>query len=182
MFSTLPRYNRIREGFSLIEAAIVLGIIGLVIGGIWVAASSAVESKRISDTLLGTTQLIANLRAQYAHVDMVAQQAETAYCHEDPTVFSNVVGFEWVNMYNIKDAWGKGIACYFETTPVGFALIFYQLNKAACMRVMSFWGSKGDQLDHLQSPGSFISNFPYTPVASIDCPTEDNRVSFLVKL
>lgn len=38
----LPR----RQGFSLIEAAIVLGIVGLVIGGIW-AAASAVQRQNL---------------------------------------------------------------------------------------------------------------------------------------
>lgn len=38
---------RLRLGFNLIEAAIVLGVVGLVIGGIWVAAS-AVRNNQIS--------------------------------------------------------------------------------------------------------------------------------------
>lgn len=38
----------LKRGFSLIEAAIVLGIIGLVIGGIWVAAASVQENNRVS--------------------------------------------------------------------------------------------------------------------------------------
>lgn len=39
----------IRRGFNLIEAAIVLGVIGLVIGGIWVAASAVQLNFGISD-------------------------------------------------------------------------------------------------------------------------------------
>ena len=37
-----------RRGFNLIEAAIVLGIVGAVIGGIWVAASAVMESQKIN--------------------------------------------------------------------------------------------------------------------------------------
>lgn len=38
-----------RHGFSLIEAAIVLGIVGLVIGGIWVAATSVREKNKAAE-------------------------------------------------------------------------------------------------------------------------------------
>lgn len=37
------------KGFSLIEAAIVLGIVGLVIGGIWVAAAAVAQNNRVSE-------------------------------------------------------------------------------------------------------------------------------------
>lgn len=40
MHSLTPRISRLLKGFSLIEAAIVLGVVGLVIGGIWIAAAS----------------------------------------------------------------------------------------------------------------------------------------------
>jgi len=39
------------RAFSLIEAAIVLGIIGLVIGGIWVAASTVSEKLKVTEVL-----------------------------------------------------------------------------------------------------------------------------------
>ena len=38
-----------RRGFSLIEAAIVLGVVGIVIGGIWYAANTVQSSMRVSD-------------------------------------------------------------------------------------------------------------------------------------
>jgi hypothetical protein len=38
----------VRRGFNLIEAAIVLGVIGLVIGGIWVAAAAVTENQKIN--------------------------------------------------------------------------------------------------------------------------------------
>ena len=40
---------RYYSGFSLIEAAIVLGVIGLVIGGIWAASSSVISKKNNDD-------------------------------------------------------------------------------------------------------------------------------------
>jgi len=43
-FVTLYKVARPRHAFSLIEAAIVLGIIGLVVGGIW-AATNAVRQR-----------------------------------------------------------------------------------------------------------------------------------------
>jgi len=41
------RHNH-KKGFSLIEAAIVLGVVGLVLGGIWVAAASVNRRLKIS--------------------------------------------------------------------------------------------------------------------------------------
>lgn len=46
MFNRLQAIRK--SGFNLIEAAIVLGVVGLVVGGIWSAASSVIENRRIS--------------------------------------------------------------------------------------------------------------------------------------
>lgn len=46
----LPRH----QGFSLIEAAIVLGIVGLVIGGLWTAATSVSEKLKMSRAITQT--------------------------------------------------------------------------------------------------------------------------------
>lgn len=40
-----------RRGFNLVEAAIVLGIVGLVIGGIWVAAQQMTRNRTVSHTV-----------------------------------------------------------------------------------------------------------------------------------
>lgn len=52
-----------RRGFSLIEAAIVLGVVGLVIGGIWVAAANvrnAWTANKIVEDVLVTVKNIQN--------------------------------------------------------------------------------------------------------------------------
>jgi len=51
-----------RSGFNLVEAAIVLGVVGLVIGGIWVAASSVTEKRRLSAASTAILQLVQSLR------------------------------------------------------------------------------------------------------------------------
>ncbi len=42
-----------RHGFNLVEAAIVLGVVGLVIGGVWVAASAITTNRQINDAISG---------------------------------------------------------------------------------------------------------------------------------
>lgn len=54
------------SGFNLIEAAIVLGVVGLVIGGIWVAAAAVMESNRQSQTLKDILTITENLRRRFS--------------------------------------------------------------------------------------------------------------------
>ncbi len=42
---------RKKRGFNLIESAVVLGVVGLVIGGIWVAAAKVKEDTQITETI-----------------------------------------------------------------------------------------------------------------------------------
>ncbi len=45
--------KNVRRGFNLVEAAIVLGVVGLVIGGIWTGAASVKQNHWISETSKG---------------------------------------------------------------------------------------------------------------------------------
>lgn len=53
-----------RKGFNLLEAAIVLGVIGLVIGGIWVAASAVAFNYKVNRMDEGFGIIIQNLKNQ----------------------------------------------------------------------------------------------------------------------
>lgn len=61
-----------RHGFSLIEAAIVLGITGLVIGGLWVAAASVQKQIRFNQ-----------------NIDLIMAMREKAFALKKTTIFDN---------------------------------------------------------------------------------------------
>lgn len=61
MFSS----SECRSGFSLVEAAIVLAVVGLVVGGIWVATKSVIENNRVNETASGVLSTCANLSKLY---------------------------------------------------------------------------------------------------------------------
>lgn len=67
MQRTLPQRTSL-SGFNLVEAAIVLGIIGLVIGGIWAAAATVHQQYKVSRymaSLSGFTQKLQAVFGQY---------------------------------------------------------------------------------------------------------------------
>lgn len=55
-----------KRGFNLIEIAIVLAVIGLVIGGIYVAAAAVTERQRQSKTITQMMTIVTNMRSIYA--------------------------------------------------------------------------------------------------------------------
>ncbi len=56
----------LRRGFNLIEAAIVLAIVGLVVGGIWIAAASVYENMRETKGHQQLLQIVQGVRNLYA--------------------------------------------------------------------------------------------------------------------
>jgi type II secretory pathway pseudopilin PulG len=63
----VPQRQQTRtRGFSLTEIAIVLGVAGIVIGGIWTIARSAMESMRVQEAEQELTIVVQNIRDYYA--------------------------------------------------------------------------------------------------------------------
>ncbi len=73
--STSFRQHRYR-GFNLVEAAIVLGVIGLVIGGIWIAASTVYENMKVAHLITTVTQINNNAQ-KVLSASMVLDNAYT---------------------------------------------------------------------------------------------------------
>jgi len=61
-------------GFTLIEIAIVLTIVGLLIGGIWLTAATVLENKKRSDFASGMLQALINTKALFASTSRIPQQ------------------------------------------------------------------------------------------------------------
>jgi len=67
-----------RRGFTLTEIAIVLGIIGLILGAIWVAAASVYGNMRISTANTELLQVAQAVRSLYATSGTTDQTADMA--------------------------------------------------------------------------------------------------------
>lgn len=65
--STL-RARRSQRGFTLTEIAIVLGVIGLILGSIWVAASSVYNNQKTAKTNTQVLSIAQAVRSLYASV------------------------------------------------------------------------------------------------------------------
>lgn len=74
LLRTRLRVMQSQRGVSLLELAIVLGVAGLLIGGIWAAASSANEAHRVNQTIEQIRQIVENIRTRYATAAQIPQQ------------------------------------------------------------------------------------------------------------
>lgn len=112
-----------KRGFNLVEAAIVLGVIGLVIGGIWVAAASATKSLNISNTARNII-LVATEAARVFPLSLNSAPPGSDGCSgamvdlTATAITSGIVPGQWVNGNGLKPEvgtaayitqWGDGV-------------------------------------------------------------------------
>lgn len=76
---TKQRHRRSQAGITLIELALVLGVAGILVGGIWVAASGAYEAHRVNQTVDQIRQLTENIRGRYNVAATIPQQDFTTF-------------------------------------------------------------------------------------------------------
>jgi type II secretory pathway pseudopilin PulG len=126
-----------RRGFNLIEAAIVLGVIGLIVGGIWVSAAAMMESYKVNKTVEGVFTIARNTQDLISARDAQAI-GDNVYVTDTVRAAGGIPG-DWVNGTTIKHPFGGAV-------PIGQSLgaqgeLFYvgiqAVNKSVCVNLVT---------------------------------------------
>ena len=151
-----------KRGFTLTEIAIVLGIIGLILGAIWVAASAVYQNLRTSKAtteLLTVAQAVRTMYATSASVDAGADMpaafaASTVGAANATYIAAGVFPTDTLNTGNpatatiVTDPWSGGIAIVAAKATVAsdsFAIEFNKVPTTACITL--FTGNTGTGRD-----------------------------------
>lgn len=139
------------RAFSLIESAIVLGIVGLVIGGIWIAAAEVSKKYKINETINGIFTIVHNIQNLLTISD--AQQIGHNVDITSIILSSSAIPKDWVGSNNIINPFGGKSYIYNFSDIYGnrFDVRLYDIPQQACIwivfRVASIGASAGSQGD-----------------------------------
>ena len=169
-----------KRGFSLIEAAIVLGVVGAVIGGIWYSAAAMYENYKVNKTVEGIFSTARNVQNLISLKD--SESLGVNQLMNDFLIESNSIPSEWIKNGTIKTPLDSGF--YFFAHPVAldthFVIGIEGISKSACISVVvdsstiaaharmknpSVWDNSGNlNLINTTNPiGYFDNNFPVSP-------------------
>ncbi|MBV8061686.1 MAG: prepilin-type N-terminal cleavage/methylation domain-containing protein [Alphaproteobacteria bacterium] len=141
-----------KRGFTLTEIAIVLGVIGLILGSIWVAAAAVYNNMRVSTATRGLLAITQAVRSLYAtsstvstNADMttipfttVAAGAQTTYPQSG--VFDADMVIAAGGNYSVQGPWTNGsvniVAAKSLATADSFAIEFDNVPQAACIQML----------------------------------------------
>lgn len=154
------------KGFSLVEAAIVLGVVGLVIGGIWVAAAKVNDSIKWRQTEEGWIYYM-NLTAKYFNQTTWAGQPQTDI---EPFWIQFPLPAGW----SVGGPWGRhpvdpyGGPLYGQVQPDGITSFFgYPWPHPQCVKIQRMIRLRMDSIYKIT-----YTNIPYACVNDIGacCP------------
>jgi len=131
------RRRAANKGFNLIEAAIVLGIVGLVVGGIWVAATSVyanLRAKQATDSLLAITQGVRALYATSSDFGAVVNAGDLTGVLANANVLPGNVGINGSTSATTTNPWSGNVAVVTPNAAnaTTFGVRFTNLPPAAC--------------------------------------------------
>ncbi|MFY9288872.1 MAG: type 4 pilus major pilin [Alphaproteobacteria bacterium] len=161
-------------GFTLTEIAIVLGIIGLILGAIWLAASSVYNNLRVSRAeaeLLQISQAVRSMYATAPTVDAGANMitlpftsvitgAQTTYAQSNifPSDMVTITNPGGAIAYTITNPWGGSvniIATLASTPNDSFAISFDGVPRHTCIGLLTVMtGSSRDPYMHAVQTGT----------------------------
>lgn len=164
----------LRRGFSLIEAAVVLGVIGLVVGGIWVGASAVRLNHQKSDAAQGILAMTSAIRHLYAGQTPASTSTVNAF-----VIQAGVVPGNWLSGTNILTPWGQSMS-----VQVGSNLISYYLPgvpRAACIDLVAKMPTLASSVEEISTQincGSITSGAVSPATATTLCANTTNVVSW----
>lgn len=179
------RVSKGKNGFNLVEAAIVLGVIGLVIGGIWIAAAQMQMNRKITQTMSGVLSAIENYRRTYAGFSADQVVAQQGHGYLDGSAFDNIAGWQknGLTQYNpfgnevdsqIRNYSGMGLSD-------GIQISFYDVSYADCMALLPRFNAQSiaEQLYIVNTAVNYHTEFPFS-ISSADC-TNVSHLDFVFR-
>jgi hypothetical protein len=180
-----------RKGFNLIESAIVLGVVGLIIGGIWVAAASVYENWKVSKTISDIEIIVKNAQNLISIADSktIALSAGLTSTLRDAGAFPN----DWVFGSTVKSPfWGNAYVMN-EQGRFDFGIL-NKIPRSVCIKLLVRMGAMGAMAGDSGSGSmarsflgyafandnaghqTYITTFPITPsAAEAICLSADNN-------
>lgn len=142
--------ERKKRGFTLTEIAIVLGIIGLILGAIWVAAMSVYSNYRTSRAGVQLLTAVQNLKTFYATASAVDTTANIPYPSANLApgggttyIQAQIFPADMVSVsggtYTIENAWSGSVnvvAASVSTVGDSYAIEFDNIPQAACITLL----------------------------------------------
>lgn len=189
-----------RKGFTLTEVAIVLGIMGLILGAIWVAASSVYANQRVSKANTELMTIAQNIRSTFA----TQAQVDTAASTDITTslIRAGVFPTDAINGGNPNTAtsvlspWNLGTIVVYSmtvnTTGDAFEIQFRNIPQAACISLLTAVGGTGRDQGMMMANGRATAatampyaatTFPVTATNALAaCPSAQDDAVFVFTL
>ena len=145
------------KGFTLTEIAIVLGIIGLILGAIWVAAAGVYNSQRVSHANTAVLQVVQGTRTLLSTSSTVGAAGDIT----QTIVQAGVIPSDLVNGVAAIGPWPASTLKILTNaaTDTSFTFELTKVPRAACIALFStLGGSSRDQ--GLSNAGSTTASAP----------------------
>lgn len=198
--------GRARRGFNLVESAIILGIVGLVIGGIWIAAAQVTTAQKINETAAGIYILANNMRAalpQQAYPTTASTSIDVGNVARTGNLWPpGFIPHPTNNTFAVNPAGvvlGIHMSCYGTYLSTNCPMIAVrmigpagtprsQLQGSECVQILRrFAALSRDRSDliyaQISIPGNSSYQFLFPPIDgnTVDCPSNFDYVVFWFK-
>lgn len=182
-----PSISCVATGFSLIESAIVLALIGVVIGGVWVAAAAMAEDRKVRETLEGVTLIAENIRTLISVAD--SNSLGSSYNLTSTAISAGMIPENWVSGSAAKNPFGGAVTIFNAAAGSDFDIRLYGLPSSVCTKLISRVSVMGGN-DRKYGPNAvatyiasvlnvYISTFPIPPAtAAVACTGGVNYFRF----
>jgi type II secretory pathway pseudopilin PulG len=148
-----------KRGFNLIEAAIVLGVVGLVIGGIWVAAAKFYEDYKVNKMVEDILTIVRNTERLVSYRDAAAidDANPSPYYNVPYSESSPYFPKDWIKQNYITTPFGgrSQLNIMRDNFSVNIINLGGQMSTSACIKFVT-------RISHVGSIGRQRSNW-YNP-------------------
>ncbi len=164
-----------KKGFTLTEIAIVLGIMGLVLGAIWVAASGVYNNLRVNNATTAVMQIAQGVRALYA------TSATTGYTSvtnmTSSLITAHAVPNNLVNGTVLAGPFpGGATAIYATSDGNGFVVSMSNVSQANCIALLAAVAGTG------RDPGLYKADASTGAPSTSDASTAGSALTTPVTL